>query len=153
MNLVVSLLIIAQEQRVINALAALLPGEGRPVFFDEIKPEWTDVYLTIELLRPPDNMIRYDNQLFVEWYETDYSASTFRKVLEQAGATVRFSFMTGDEATSGEDESSYLVRVGSEFKQLNARNMDLLLPESSLGWSDDVNTNVQQLVNYLIANP
>jgi hypothetical protein len=152
MNLAVSLLVCAEDQRVIDALIALLPGDGRPVFSDEVNPDWMDVYLAIELVRPPDTLTSFDDQLFIKWYETDYSDTTYRRVLERAGATVRFSHMIGDSAISGElDENIYFVRVGDELKPLNEQNLDVLLPHSGLQWKEDARQNVQQLVNYLVA--
>lgn len=153
MNLVVSLLVGAKDIRVIEALSVMLPDDGRPVFADDVKPEWSDVYLAIELLRTPDTLIRYGNHLFVEWFETDYSAATYCRTLERAGASVTLSFMSGDEATSDENEDYYFIRVGDELKPLNAQNIATLLPQSGLQWNEDAKQNVQQLVTYLVANP
>lgn len=159
MNLVVSLLVTSPEPRVIDALESLLPSDGRPAFSDEVNPDWVDVYQVIELIMPPTTLKRHADHLFVEWYETNYSETTYRKALENAGATVRLVHTVGDPAAadddSGEDsfEGYCYLRVGDELKILNAQNMATLLPSSGLQWDEDIKQNVQQLVTYLVANP
>lgn len=156
MNLVVSLLLEVPEVLTREALVALLPSKGRPIFSDEVKPEWQAVYKSIELLFPPDEMKQLGSYILVQWWETHYSPSAFRAEFENIGAQIIFTHSSGDALSadlgSGEDsmEGYYFVKVGNQLQSLTKNNISQLLPDSGLKWLNDVDSNTQQITDYLM---
>ncbi len=157
MNLVVSLLLNVPDLLTYEALVTLLPSKGRPIFADEVKPEWQAVYQNIELLFPPDEIKQQGQFIFVQWWETNYSAGTLKIELENAGAEVVFVHSSGDALSadpgSGEDsmEGYYFLKVEGKLQQLAANSITKLLPQSDLKWLNDVDNNTQQVVDYLMS--
>ena len=74
-----------------------------------------------------------------------------------AGANVAFIHTSGEPAAadldSGEDDLQgyYYLQEGKVLKALTASNITTLLPHSGLQWIDDIDTNVQQITDYLMS--
>lgn len=157
MNLVVSILMHSQDDRIIEALASLLPASGRPIFADEVNPDWQDVYGAIELLLPPDELVHKGRYIFAQWFEVPYSALSILNTCQKAGADIVFVHSSEEPAAadenSGEDDlQGYCyLKVGEQLKPLTSANIADLLPRSGLQWNYDLDRNVQQIVNYLMS--
>lgn len=157
MNLVVSILMHSQDDRIIEALASLLPASGRPIFADEVNPEWEDVYEAIELLLAPDELEHKGRYIFAQWFEVPYSAQSILNTCQKAGADIVFVHSSEEPAAadenSGEDDlQGYCyLKVGEQLKPLTSANIADLLPRSGLQWNYDLDRNVQQIVNYLMS--
>ncbi|MCJ8271429.1 MAG: hypothetical protein MJK04_18780 [Psychrosphaera sp.] len=154
MNLVVTLLIGATAIQTIDALTALLPCDGRPLFDDdEVKPAWLSVYQAIQGVFPPDELKRQGNLLYAQWIETDHSPRVLIKAIENTGAEVLFMQSCGELDGENDDlEHSgcgYLKKDG-QWLPLTAASLPGLLPHSKLSWHVDVEDNTRQTIKYLM---
>ncbi|WP_413662373.1 hypothetical protein ACG1BZ_14110 [Microbulbifer sp. CNSA002] len=58
MSLAITFLLHADDDKIIEALSSLLPSKGRPAFSEDVKPGWKRIFQLVELLFPPDKLVR-----------------------------------------------------------------------------------------------
>lgn len=158
MNYVVSLLLQASNKLVAEALQHLNGPGGRPLFEDEIRPDWVEVYSAIKWMEPPDKLERDGLYLIMEWYEVERSAKAYISWLEKAGAIVLLDFACGeiasdDECLHEEDDDQdlgvYHLRVNNQMERLTSLNLNALLPKCQFDWQDNSEMNVQNIINHI----
>jgi len=158
MNYVVSLLLRAGNELIALALQHLNEPGGRPLFEDEIKPEWAEVYAAIKWMEPPAKTERDDLYIFMEWREVERSAQAYISWLEKAGAVVIFDYACGEIASDDEglleddedqDFGIYHLRIEDHMERLTQSNLKNLLPECRLEWKEDPELNIRNITNYI----
>ena len=158
MNYVVSLLLRADTEPVALALQQLNVLGGRPLFEDEINPEWAEVYSAIKWMELPDEVERHGLYLHMKWREVERSAKAYILWLEKAGAGVLFDYASGETASDDEglleddddeDFGVYHLKVNGQMKRLTRSNLKTLLPDCPFEWSEDPGMNVRNIMNHI----
>ena len=161
MNYVVSLLLRAGEETIAEALQQLNVPGGRPMFEDEINPEWTEVYAAIKWMELPDTLERDGLHLLMEWHEVERSVQAYVSWLEKAGAIVLFDYACGEIASDDEclleddddqDFGIFHLRVHDQMKRLTKSNLNKLLPKYPFEWVDDSRLNARKIIGHIKQN-
>lgn len=142
------------------SIMTLMTPEGRPLFDDEVKPQWKDVYESVRYLFPPDTLEEVGSYIRLSWYETNYTLEGVLPSLKKTGATVRFMHAVGDALSadpgSGQDSYDgyfYLNDEAGEVKSLTSDNVANLLPDCKIKWNKhDPDSTLDQLLAYLTSH-
>ncbi len=158
MNYVVVLLLLAKDDLVAEALLHLNRPGGRPLFEDEINPEWAEVYAAIKWMELPDRIKRDERFLLMQWHSVERSVQAYISWLEKAGASVLFDYACGEIASDDEclleddddqDLGVYHIRVNNQMERLTSSNLKTLLQNCRFDWNDDSKLNVQNIVEHI----
>jgi hypothetical protein len=158
MNYVVGLLVLAPTNLLNESLHQLIPAKGRPLFEDEIAPEWSHVYDAIKTMEPPDSMVSRGKYFFLRWRCVEWSVSRYSSKLKNAGAICVFDYVVGetaadeeliDENSPEQDECIFHLRVDNTLRRLENSNCRRYLVGFSHDWSSDYEINAGNIIDYI----
>lgn len=160
MNYVVGLLVFAPTDLVGDSLQHLLPAIGRPLFEDEIVPEWSRVYDVIKTTQPPDSLVRREAYILLKWSDVEWSVGRYESKIEDTGGICVFDYAIGETAADDElinensvecDECIFHLRVSNRMCRLDYSNVYRYLPDFNRGWSEDYEINADNIIEFIEA--